>query len=86
MKYVDFLAFPVGLGTVCAEGEDRDVDQLRVKPGDGRFVEAWRVSVEEQKRIEASDSLPFEIYRQQYTSAERLGLSRSAIAPALASV
>ncbi|HWH84644.1 MAG TPA: glutamate--cysteine ligase [Burkholderiaceae bacterium] len=39
-----------------------------------RFVEAWRVSVDEQKRIEANDSLPFEIYRQQYVSAERLGV------------
>ena len=37
-----------------------------------RFVEAWRLSVEEQKKIEANDSLPFEIYRQQYISAERL--------------
>ncbi len=30
-------------------------------------------SVKDQKKIEASDSLPFEIYRQQYVSAERLG-------------
>jgi glutamate--cysteine ligase len=38
------------------------------------FVAAWQVSVDEQRRIEASDSLPFEIYRQQYISAERLGV------------
>jgi glutamate--cysteine ligase len=31
-------------------------------------------SVEAQKRIEAGDSLPFEIYRQQYIAAERLGV------------
>jgi glutamate--cysteine ligase len=30
-------------------------------------------SVREQQRIESLDSLPFEIYRQQYTSPERLG-------------
>jgi glutamate--cysteine ligase len=31
-------------------------------------------SIEEQKRIEAADTLPFELYRQQYLSAERLGV------------
>ena len=39
-----------------------------------RFAELSKTSVEEQRRIEASDSLPFEIYRQQYISAERLGV------------
>ena len=39
-----------------------------------RFTEASKASVDEQKRIEAHDSLPFEIYRQQYLSAERLGV------------
>jgi glutamate--cysteine ligase len=39
-----------------------------------RFVDASKASVDEQKRIEANDSLPFEIYRQQYLSAERLGV------------
>ena len=39
-----------------------------------RFDAASRASVEEQKRIEANDSLPFEIYRQQYLSPERLGV------------
>ncbi len=39
-----------------------------------RFVAASKASVDEQRRIEASDSLPFEIYRQQYISAERLGV------------
>ncbi len=38
------------------------------------FVAAWQASVDEQRRIEANDSLPFEIYRQQYISAERLGV------------
>ncbi len=30
-------------------------------------------SFEDQKKIEAGDSMPFEIYRQQYLSAQRLG-------------
>ena len=39
-----------------------------------RFTEESKASVDEQKRLEANDSLPFEIYRQQYLSAERLGV------------
>ena len=39
-----------------------------------RYEAATQASVDEQKRIEANDSLPFEIYRQQYVSAERLGV------------
>jgi len=41
-------------------------------------------SLQDQRQIEASDTMPFEIYRQQYTAPQRLGLSRAAIAPALA--
>jgi glutamate--cysteine ligase len=51
-----------------------------------KFVALSQQSVQDQKAIEASDSMPFEIYRQQYVSAERLGLTRAAIAPALAAV
>ncbi len=43
-------------------------------------------SIQDQKAIEAGDTMPFEIYRQQYVSPERLGLSRAAIAPVLAAV
>ena len=38
------------------------------------FAELTRQSVAEQKTIEAADTMPFEIYRQQYVSAERLGI------------
>ncbi len=38
-----------------------------------RLVQASADSVREQRRIEAMDSLPFEMYRQQYTSPDRLG-------------
>jgi glutamate--cysteine ligase len=51
-----------------------------------KFEQLSAESVREQKAIEAADSLPFEAWRQQYVSAERLGTSRAAIAPALASV
>jgi glutamate--cysteine ligase len=39
-----------------------------------RFEELTLQSLAEQKTIEAADSMPFEIYRQQYVSAERLGI------------
>jgi glutamate--cysteine ligase len=43
-------------------------------------------SLQDQKAIEATDTMPFEIYRQQYTAPERLGMGRAAVAPALATV
>jgi glutamate--cysteine ligase len=48
-----------------------------------QFVALSKKSVQEQKQIEANDSLPFEMYRQQYVSPNRLGAAREA-APALA--
>ncbi len=53
-------------------------------PDQSRFEAMSAKSVQDQRQIEAGDSLPFEIYRQQYTAPERLGLSRTAIAPSLA--
>jgi glutamate--cysteine ligase len=51
-----------------------------------KFAALSEQSVRDQKAIEAADSLPFEAYRQQYVSPERLDLSSAAIAPALAVV
>ena len=51
-----------------------------------KFGQLSADSVKEQKAIEAADAIPFETYRQQYISADRLGLTRAAIAPALAAV
>jgi glutamate--cysteine ligase len=51
-----------------------------------RFDALSQESLQEQRDIEARDSMPFEIYRQQYVSPERLGLTRAAVAPALAAV
>jgi glutamate--cysteine ligase len=39
-----------------------------------RFVQASLDSIDAQREIEASDTMPFEIYRQQYVSPARLGL------------
>ena len=39
-----------------------------------RFEEMTTSSVAEQKQIEANDTMPFEIYRQQYVSAARLNV------------
>jgi glutamate--cysteine ligase len=45
-----------------------------------RFTKLSQESIEALKRIEASDTLPFEEYRRQYLSVERLGLpSRHAL-------
>jgi glutamate--cysteine ligase len=51
-----------------------------------RFTALSEQSLRDQKAIEAADSMPFEAYRQQYVSPERLGLTTAAIAPALAAV
>jgi glutamate--cysteine ligase len=41
---------------------------------DATYAAMAKESVDEQKKIEAGDSMPFEIYREQYVSADRLGL------------
>jgi glutamate--cysteine ligase len=51
-----------------------------------KFAAMSEQSIRDQKQIEANDTMPFEEYRQQYTSPERLGLGHAAIAPALAAV
>jgi glutamate--cysteine ligase len=52
----------------------------------GRFAALSARSLQDQKDIEAADTMPFEIYRQQYISPARLGLTKAAVAPALAAV
>lgn len=47
------------------------------------FEQMTQDSVEAQKKIEQGDTMPFEIYRQQYVSAERLGLRRRAAVASL---
>ena len=43
-----------------------------------RYEKMAADSVAAQKRIEESDTMPFEVFRQQYVSRERLGLGRQA--------
>ena len=42
-----------------------------------RYAKMAADSVAAQKRIEESDTMPFEVFRQQYVSKERLGLGKS---------
>jgi len=51
-----------------------------------KFAAMSEQSLRDQQAIEAADRIPFETFRQQYVSADRLGLSSTAIAPALAAV
>ena len=44
-----------------------------------RFDALAAASFTEQKRIESMDSMPFEIYRQEYTSPKRLGRGQGAV-------
>jgi len=43
-----------------------------------RYEVMARKSIEDQKAIEAADTMPFELFRQQYVSEERLGLATPA--------
>jgi glutamate--cysteine ligase len=46
------------------------------------FEQMTADSIQEQKRIEAADTMPFEIYREQYVSPARLGIARGRMAMA----
>ncbi|MBC7608884.1 MAG: glutamate--cysteine ligase [Polaromonas sp.] len=47
-----------------------------------RFKALTEQSIAEQKMIESLDSMPFEVYRQQYVAAERLSVPRRHAIPA----
>jgi glutamate--cysteine ligase len=46
------------------------------------FERMTEESIQEQKRIEAADTMPFEIYREQYVSPARLGIGHGRMAVA----
>ncbi len=46
------------------------------KEQQAHFAALSQQSLEDQKKIEAADSMPFEVYRQQYVAAERLGITK----------
>lgn len=65
--YIDFVR-------QCSRQAKQAVLALPYAPDlQARFEAEARASVAEQERIEAADSMPFEIYRQQYLAPERLG-------------
>ena len=39
-----------------------------------RFRTLAQASIEEQQKLEAADTMPFEIYREKYQSTQRLGI------------
>ena len=43
------------------------------------FINLSEQSIADQKKIEAQDSMPFEIYREQYVSAEKLNVRKKVI-------
>jgi glutamate--cysteine ligase len=53
---------------------------------EARMEALVRQSLQDQAEVEAADTMPFEQYRQQYISPERLGLTQAAVAPQLAAV
>ena len=64
----------------CAQSQQTQAALLALPYSDqlhNRFTKLSKASIEEQKQIEANDSVPFETYRQQYLSVERLGLPTS---------
>lgn len=64
----------LGLGCALADGARQHLLSLPWSAQDQAHFEALAVqSVAEQRRIEENDSLPFELYRQEYTSPRRLG-------------
>jgi glutamate--cysteine ligase len=73
----------------CARSKQTRKELLALPFSEGqhaKFIALSEQSLVDQQAIEAADRIPFEAYRQQYISPERLGLSTAAIAPALATV
>jgi glutamate--cysteine ligase len=62
-----------GFVKACSERIKQDLTQ-RPFPAEmqTRFSRLARESVEEQQRIEGADTVPFEAFRQQYLSPQRL--------------
>jgi len=70
---------------VRAQSEQTRTTLLALPFSDQQKAEFERMteeSIQEQKRIEAADTMPFEIYREQYVSPARLGIGRGRMAVA----
>jgi glutamate--cysteine ligase len=73
------------IGFVRAQSEQTRAALLGLPFSDTQQAEFERMtaeSIQEQKRIEAADTMPFEIYREQYVSPARLGMARGRMAVA----
>ncbi len=73
------------VGFVRARSEETRATLLALPFSAAQQAEFERMtaeSIQEQKRIEAADTMPFEIYREQYVSPSRLGMPRSRAAVA----
>ena len=79
-----------GFGAFARAQSHQAKDKLLKLPYGGtlhqRMEALARQSVQDQAAVEAADSLPFEQYRQQYVSPQRLGRGQDAVAPDLAAV
>ena len=75
---------------VLAQSEQTKAKLLKLPFPDAvqkRLDAAAKQSVAEQQAVEAADAIPFEAFRQQYISADRLELTPTAVAaPALVAV
>jgi glutamate--cysteine ligase len=70
----DFDGSFVAFGCAQSEQAKRRLLKLPFPPRvQARLAARARQSVEEQQRIEAADSVPFEIFRREYLDRTRLG-------------
>ena len=71
----DFDGSFVGFGRAQSEQIKETIMRLPFTPQvHARIAALARVSMQEQLRIEAADTMPFEIFRQQYLDTKRLGV------------
>ena len=71
----DFDGSFVGFGRAQSEQVKETLMRLPFSPqAQARFATLAHASIEEQKAIEAADTLPFEIFRQDYLDTRRLGV------------
>ena len=73
------------VGFVRAQSIKTSAELLNLPFGDelaAHYQSLSARSIEDQKQIEALDSLPFEVYRQQYVAAERLNVPKRMMAAA----
>ena len=67
------------IGFVRAQSEQTRTTLLALPFSEQQKAEFERMteeSIQAQKRIEAADTMPFEIYREQYVSPTRLGVGK----------